>query len=184
MALTEGVNSYGSRVDANTYFSDSLRSTTWAGYTNSQKDQALVEATRVLERQPWLGEKEVSTQDLQFPRTGLTDRLGNSIDASTSLEIIKEAQYEYAIALLQDVTLLNNKDATGNNIKKLKAGPAEIEYFSAERGTRFPLILQDLIGSFLSGFNAFSTIGAPYASGTDVESTFSIVDEYGLNRGI
>lgn len=184
MALVVGTNSYGSRAEADTYFNDSLRKDDWSAIAGSRKDQALVEATRVLERQAWAGQKEVSSQTLEFPRTGLTDCQGNSVTAARSLEIIKEAQFEYALLLNGDIGALSSTDATGTNTKRLKAGSAEIEFFRPQEGTRFSVIVHELIGCFLAGEQALAAVGSAFASGTDVKSTFTdSPDSYGVTEG-
>lgn len=185
MALTVGTNSYNSRANADIYFADSLRNATWSALLPATKDQALVEATRVFERQSWQGAKEDSAQTLAFPRTGLTDCEGNAISADDSLTIISEAQYEYALLLSQDVNILQNRDATGTNTRRLRAGSAEIEFFRPQEGTRFPLVIHDLIGCFLASSGAsFGQIQQPFASGVDQESSFTDRDRYGLTEGL
>lgn len=184
MALIVGVNSYASRADADAYFADSLRGATWSALIDQTKDQALVEATRVFERQAWAGQKEVPTQDLQFPRIGLTDCQGNSVTAADSLELISEAQFEYALFLQQNPNGLNTSDATGTNIRRQRAGSAEIEFFKSTAGTRFPVIIQDIVGCFLAGSQVLATIGAAFASGTNEESSFNDRDKYGVTEGL
>lgn len=184
MALVVGVNSYGSRADANTYFLDSINNTVWNSYTDEQKDQGLVEATRILERQLWAGEKEDPMQDLEFPRTGLTDCYGDPVTPAESLETIQQAQFEYALDLLNDPGLLSNSDATGTNIKKLEAGSAKITYFRPQNGTRYPLTVNDIIKCFFLGANATGSITGSFASGTCDNSSFTDPDgDYGLNEG-
>ena len=182
MALVVGSNSYGSRAEADAYFNDSLRKATWAAIANTTKDQGLIEATRVFERQAWAGEKEIPSQDLAFGRTGLTDAEGNSITADESLEIMKEAQFEYALVLISDPAALSTRDATGSNTKKVEAGSAKITYFKATKGSRFPLVVTDLIGGFLGG-NAGTTLGGLVSGNCDSSSFTDPDGNYGLNRG-
>lgn len=169
MALIEGTNSYGSRLGADNYFNDSLKKETWEALSTGKRDQGLVEATRIFERQPLLGEKEVPSQDLHFPATGLVDNQGNEITATESLVLAQEAQYEYALILINDLSQINEKDATGTNIKKVKAGSAEVTYFKSKSGTRFPVVVQDLISSFIGG----GSVSPPFVSGADQCSSFS-----------
>lgn len=184
MALVEGTNSYGNRSEADDYFDDSINFATWDAYTNAQKDQGLVEATRVLERQQWGGEKEVPSQDLHFPATGLIDCSGNAVTAAESLEIMQEAQYEYALALLGNSDLLTTRDATGTNIKKLEAGSAKITYFRPETGSRFPLSVTELVSCFFLGASSTGSLSGSYASGTDDSSSFTdLSSTYGLSKG-
>ena len=178
MALTVGLNSYKSLADADAYFLDSIRGGTWAAYTADMRSSGLVEATRVLERQKWKGEKEISTQALAFGLTGLTGTEGESLTPAETLDIAGEGQFEYAFALLADATILDSNDATGTNIKQLKAGSAGIEYFRATKGSRFPVIVMDILGAFLLSSGAALGV-TPTVDGTCVESGFTDRDAFG-----
>lgn len=68
MSLQVGVNSYLDVAAANAYFSDRLGAEAWDALTDAQKSQALVTATRRLERLPYVGAKKDQAQALQFPR--------------------------------------------------------------------------------------------------------------------
>lgn len=181
MALVVGSNSYGSRAEADAYFNDSLRKDAWAAIVNATKDQGLIEATRVFERQAWAGEKEVPGQDLAFGRTGLTDKDGVTLTPAETLEVAKEAQFEYALYLITDPTALGTRDATGSNTKKLEAGSAKVTYFKATKGSRFPLTVTDLIGDWFGG-NAGTAIGGVVSGNCD-SSSFTNSEEYGLSKG-
>ena len=182
MALVVGTNSYGSRAEANTYFDDSLRKAEWAAFSDDTKDQGLIEATRVFERQAWAGEKEVPSQTLAFPRTGLLDKDGNSLTGAETLAIVSEAQFEYALVLINDIDALNVRDATGSNVKQVGAGSAKIIFFKSTKGSRFPLTVTDLIGDFFGGSG--STVIGGFVSGNCDSSSFTDLDgNYGLNKG-
>lgn len=182
MALVVGSNSYGSRAEADAYFNDSLRKATWAAVVNATKDQGLIEATRVFERQAWAGEKEVPSQDLAFGRTGLTDKDGTALTPAETLEVAKEAQFEYALYLITDPAALGTREATGSNIKKLEAGSAKVTYFKATKGTRFPLTVTDLIGDWFGGDKG-SAIGGVVSGNCDSSSFTNPDCNYGLNKG-
>jgi hypothetical protein len=181
MALTVGVNSYGSQAEADAYFADSLRAAEWAAILSATKDQGLIEATRILERKRWLGEKEVDTQDLDFPRILLYCN-GEAVSAADSLEIIKTAQFEYAISLIAKPAILSSSDLTGlNNIKSAGAGPAKVEFFKPDFGPggRLPVLVNEIIACFLSSGNA----AGAYVSGACDDSSFTDSDLYGLTEG-
>lgn len=180
MALVLGSNSYGSRAEADTYFSDSLRAAEWDAITNSTKDQGLIEATRVLERQTWAGEKETPSQDLAFGRTGLTDNEGVTLTPAETLEVAKEAQFEYAIYLIAKPGALNTRDATGSNIKQVGAGSAKVAFFKHTKGSRFPLMVTDLIGQWFGGDRG--VIGGVVSGNSDC-SSFTDSESHGRIRG-
>ena len=183
MSAVEGTNSYGSLADANIYFENSVSHLLWAAFTSTQKDQGLVTATRIFEKQSWSGTKTSDPQDLDFPRTGLTDCAGESVSSDESLTIIQEAQYEYSLALLTNPSLLNTRDATGTNIKKVEAGSAKVTFFRPQVGTLYPLSVTELISCFFLGSGVGSITGS-FASGTSSSSSFTNQDQnYGLNKG-
>ncbi len=182
MALVVGENSYGSRADADTYFADSLRAAAWAAIADATKDQGLIEATRIFERQAWAGEKETPGQTLAFGRTGLFDKDGLTLTPAETLLTAQEAEFEYALFLVTDPTQIDTREATGSNTKKLEAGSAKITYFKRIAGTRFPLTVTDLLGDWFGG-SASSSAGG-FVSGNCDESSFTTPDaDYGRERG-
>lgn len=182
MALIVGTNSYKSQADADAYFADSLRATEWATIVSGTKDAGLIEATRIFERQTWAGEKEIPSQTLAFGRTGLTDNEGVALTPAETLDVVGEAQFEYALYLITDPTAIGTREATGSNVKKLEAGSAKVTYFKRIKGTRFPLTVTDLIGDWFGG-DGGSNVGG-FVSGNCDDSSFTDPDgDYGRIRG-
>lgn len=181
MALLVGTNSYKARSEADAYFNDSLRKEAWADFSGSNKDRSLIEATRVFERQAWAGTKEVAEQNLAFPRTGLTDKDGVALTGAETLDIIGEAEFEYALHLLTKPSALNTRDATGSNVKQVGAGSARVIFFKRTKGSRFPLIITDLVGQWFGGNG--TKINGGIVSGNCDSSSFTNSDKFGLNKG-
>jgi hypothetical protein len=180
MALAVGTNSYISRADADTYFSDAIHADTWRDASNTNKDRALVTAYRMLDRQEWKGSKTdpVTPQAQDWPRTGLSDPEGTPIADDSVPQFILDAQSELALSILNDPAVQTSAD-TGSNIRSVGAGSARIEFFVGTAGSepRFPTIVNELIRYYLEGS---STLEAPYAGGTDNESG---ITNYPLTRG-
>jgi len=166
MALEVGVNCYITRADAVTYFTDLIHGADFISATTTVQDQALVTATKMLDRQEWMGSKTSDSQDLDWPRTGVTDPEGNAVASDVVPQFILDATCELALALIQDLTVQTNSD-TSTNIKALKAGSAEIQYFRGESGPRFPTIIHELIGHYLSGASAYTS---PYYGASEAET--------------
>jgi len=187
MALTVGVNSYATNAEADTYFTDSLRAAEWVALGEPTQDAALVEATRYLERFDYVGEKTdvAPTQTLKWPRTGVVDSDGEALSSSVIPDEIKEAQYETAIRLAADPTLIDNINQQGSsNIKRAKADTAEVEFFAPIEGGRLFDWVQTLIGHFLTSGNLTGGIGGATAVGNEDESFFETGSEkYGRTRG-
>jgi hypothetical protein len=176
MALVVGTNSYIDATDADTHFLHALHAASWTSASPSTKDSALVTATRMIDRQQWRGSKTSESQTLLWPRSGVTYPDGDAVDSVSVPQFILDATCELALALIEDIEVQSNS-STGSNISRLKAGSAEIEYFSSvQHGTRFPTIVHELLRFFLAG----SLLSAPFSSGTDV---LTGLDDYGLDGG-
>jgi len=175
---------YGTEAGAKSYLAGRLGVSAWTDADSNDKRRALVEATRWLDRANWQGLKTdlVTPQALEFPRTGLTDKDGQSVDSATVPLDVEYACYELAVVLLDDAAKPDSPDG-GSNVKRAKAGPAEVEFFVGTQGDfpRFPTRAHELIRSFLEGA---STLAAPWASDTSGETAFDDDDLLDLNEGV
>lgn len=84
---------YATLSEANAYFATRLHSGLWTETPPADRNAALADATRRIDRLNFAGEKAVDTQELQFPR---------GTDSSVPGDI-KIACYEIAFALLDGV---------------------------------------------------------------------------------
>lgn len=179
---------YGDESSANAYFAASISSQNWDSASVTSRRKALVTAYRWLNRLKWQGAKTSSAQDGAHPRTGLTDCDGTAVDSSTVAPGVAEAQYELSDLLLGDGTLVQNA-SSGSNVRRAKAGEAEVEFFIPTLGfggatdTIVPRPAFDLIKCYLEGFGPSSSSGNT-AYGTDGESDFEDCDDYGTNYGL
>ena len=173
---------YSSLSEAEEYFNASTQYDDWQAFNDDQKRRGLVSATRLIDRQDWQGEKAEQgspTQELEFPRSDLTDCSGVSVASDDSLPLAVTASQLLALDLL-DGQELETSRTTEDLTKRLKAGSVEIENFRADKGeaTRFPTDVMELLGCFLSGGLA---IAGSIATGTDGEA---LDDDFEFNRGI
>lgn len=172
---------YGSEAGAATYMAARLGADDWDDASATDKKKAMVSATRWIDRARWQGAQTDgdTPQPLAFPRTGLTDCDGNAVADTWTPDA---AAYELALVLLGDASVPESVDS-GSNIKKLKAGPAELEYFKGTTGrvSRFPTIAHELLRCFLEGAGG---IGGAWASDTVAESAFDDDDRYDYGRGL
>lgn len=72
MAITVGVDSYIDIAGADAYFAGRLYSDTWTNATNIDKEKALKQATKAIDRQPLKGRPVDLSQALAFPRCYLS----------------------------------------------------------------------------------------------------------------
>lgn len=198
---------YGSESGANAYLAAATNGTAWSTLTVLARQQALVTATRLLERQRWAGDptQPVSktqpqtggTQPLQWPRTGLVDRNGDALSSATIPQDVIDAAYELAVSLSASSSTLTQTQGQVVGVKsnrdRKKVAELEIEtdveYFAAgvqsRLSSRFPLIVEELIGLWLAGSAAASGVGLGSISGSGCESIFNSRRTYGYtNTGI
>jgi len=126
MALAKGTNSYVTRDEANTYFTDRLDVAAWTSASDPQKDQSLVTATGILDQQQWSGTAISDSQALAFPRSGTfyDPKLGYvaTLPGTVPNRII-QATFELAYHLLNNDGLL---DDTGT-VTSLSVGQINLE---------------------------------------------------------
>lgn len=178
MALEVDTNCYISRANAITYFTDLIHGADFLGAEVTIQDQALISATAMLDRQEWVGTQTQPkpTQPLDWPRTGVSDPEGNPVASDAVPQFMKDATCELALALIQDLTVQTNAD-TGVNIKSLKAGSAEIQYFVGKTGPRFPTIIHEIIGFYLLSTSAYTS---PYYGASEAETGLT---DHDLSKG-
>jgi hypothetical protein len=83
--------SYVSLAEANEYFSNRLHADAWAEASDADKEKALQQATKAIDRQRLNGHKTNPSQPLAFPRYPDTE----------IPEVVKEACCEEALAILE-----------------------------------------------------------------------------------
>jgi len=170
-------NSYTDVATADTYFEVRLGAASWTAATTDQKGQALISATRMIDRQMWQGAvyDAATPQPLQWPRTGVVDKYGTAVATTTLPGDLVLGCMELALALLEDES---NQDAYegGSNVRRVKAGSVEVELFRPTLGLqgRFTTIVTELLGQFMASpwTEASFSSGQLDSDGCDRESYF------------
>jgi hypothetical protein len=161
MALTQGTNSYTTVDEANAYFEDNLQYESWNPITAEVKSRALITSSQQI--------SQIVSDDYKLPMS--VEDITNDLKAATA---------ELALYLYQNPDAIT-QSGTGSNTKRVKAGSAEVEFFSAESGERFPYnVMAILRGAGLIGGSESSAAGAE-AFGTCEESSFT--DDEFYERG-
>lgn len=140
MALTVGVNSYGTQAEANTYQSD-RGNLPWGSIAGGAKNQHLIKAHDWLERTfRYVGRKATDAQTSAWPRTEAYDNVDDYQITGTP-EAVKEAQF-----IIADLYRDGSYDLEGivndtvGAVKKEKVDVLETEWDTSRR-TRGPDIL-------------------------------------------
>ncbi len=144
MTLTVGTDTYISVTDANTYFNGRLNSSVWI---SPYQEQALRMACKALDRENWIGTLATTMQALCWPRLGVTDKDGRSIDPTVVPQAIRDAQCELALKMLVD-DLTDDSGTLG--VHSVNAGGVAIVYDGAAQQRRIPDIVKAIISPFLA----------------------------------
>lgn len=178
-------NCYIDLTDADAYFAVAIHAALWEAETDDTvKEKALITSTRILDRQTWAGTKYDASQELAWPRSGVTDRDGDAVEEDEVPQEILDATCELALSLLADTALQDTSSTTSGNLKRVQAGSVQVEYFRPGQSKKFPNIVQELVGPFLRG-TGLVTVGIAYGTGEDdPESLADAGDEYGLTEGL
>ena len=147
--------------DANDYMDARLGADAWNDASGSNKKRALVSAVRYIDRAVnWTGVQSdlVTPQPLQWPRDGAACD-GTAVTDGTVPDAFATAEFEMALILLNDAAV-QNSTGTGSNVKRVKAGSAEVEFFTGTAGTtdetRLPTTVNDLVGCYIEGSSVAS----------------------------
>lgn len=165
---------YGSSAGLATYANGSFTwSATHTAATATQRAQALVEATRLLDRQAWDGTLTAAGQALAWPRDGVTATPPSGVavtDGATPTEIVTGC-YELALAMLAKPAVVAGT-STAVNVQSVGAGPTSVTFFSPVAGGRFPDRVLELVEWAFGGSTSSLVAMGSYVSGTDGCSQF------------
>jgi hypothetical protein len=167
---------YGDLADATLHIAGmtTIGAVAWRALASNEKQRQLLAAFYLLERMPWAGTPVNGPRPaLQWPRTGVTYADGTAVPSNVIPEEIQLAEYELATILTANPGVYGQNNS-GTNVKRVKAGPVEVENFTGTAtsgdATKLPSEIMDLVGQFLGAYSA-SPVRAT-ASGLDCESHF------------
>jgi hypothetical protein len=180
---------YASVGDADMYLAGMLSATAWAAATETQKAQALITATRTMDRQCWVGEKTMTSgQALQWPRT---DTGIDGVEDNVVPTDIVDGCIELANLLMAGSNVQSTTTPNGQGLQIIKAGSVSLTYFRPglenyyDQNARFPIPVQELVGKYMCGATA-AVIGQAFGAGvtTDRKTQSVTNDEFDYNDGI
>lgn len=147
MAANKGVNSYATLEEAEAYFQDRLDTAAWSNAPTTQREQALVTATMLLDNLVYLGVAVSESQLLAHPRYGeyFDPRQGRSVSFNGEVpRRVIVALFELAYHLLNNDGLL---DSTGS-VESLELGAIKLDKISGAK--QIPPIVYKQIRPMLS----------------------------------
>lgn len=146
---------YISASDADAYFA-ARAIATWTG-TDAAKEAALVRGADYLDRRyagQWVGIRTLTAQSMAWPRTGVVDHDGLTVDHLTVPEVIRRANAEAALLILTG-TDLEPVLAGGVKREKVKAGPVETEteYLAGSAVRQTITAIDGLLAGYVRGLS-------------------------------
>jgi hypothetical protein len=171
--------------DALDYLAAKIGST-FSTATELQQQQALISAARMLDRSvEFTGEETVAGQPRAWPRDNASNNCtGEDVTDGTVPDDIAFAEYELADILWLDADVAASS-GTGSNVKRVKAGSAEVEFFTGTEGTlsetRLPTVVNDLAGCYVEN----SGISGGSWGTSDAEGVVGYdPDDFDLSQGL
>ena len=138
-------NSYVTTAEGDTYFDERLNTSNWTD--EDDKARAVIEATRLLDREQFAGERAAQSQALKWPRVGTYNEDGYEYASDAIPTFIKHATLELALRLLNNAASGSDTLAgTGlEAYKRVKVGPMEVEPRQGYDPSDIPDSVMDLI---------------------------------------
>ena len=166
--------------DATTFHNGMLgaNAVAWLAATLDNRAKSLVMAADWIDRalgRVFTGTKTVAAQPREWPRDGATCD-GVAIPDGTVPDRIATAEFWLGGALLVDAAQAAGS-GTGSNIKMVKAGPAEVQFFSPTLGGPSDMRLPQTAWDYLRCYLASTLAGlGGFSSGVTHDSWFSPCD--------
>lgn len=150
-------DSYRTVTQADGYLAAALHALNWSSASAMTKAQALVTATRLLDRQRWASDYDAQTERF-------------------AVQSILNACCEIALALV-DGSDIQSEQSTAQKLQSIRAGSVSLTYFRGAEGTptRFPVIINELLRDYLVGGATLVVSG----QATGVGGTSSTDDDFG-----
>ena len=143
MAITVGTNAYATVAQVDAWAAASLSADGWAAATDTRKETAIRQATRLFETLVrWRGEPATADQALAWPTAGLTHPTTGAVVAHDTIppEIV-DATAAFANALLVDDTSGPAEDQPA----RIKAGSVALAFEDRSAGEAIPRHIKDLL---------------------------------------
>lgn len=143
-------NTYISQADATTYLGDRLNTSAWTNADSTEKDQALLQATRRLDVEEYDGSKNTQGQALKWPRVGAIDDDGYEFATDAIPQIVKDAQCELALWLLNQGTTDALAPTGLEGFINVKVGSLDATPRHSQKAGALPQVVLDILRPVLA----------------------------------
>lgn len=175
-------DTYATVEYADLYHQANFLATNWFNKDQDEKGQLLVTATRLLDRQCWLGEPTgLSGQTLAWPRTGTGIE---GVEDEVVPQDIVDGSVELALAIADGSDVVSSNVPGAQKLQNIRAGSVSLTWFRGAEGPlaqfgRFPLVVQELVRRYMCSSQRISGL---VTSGTDGVSVTD--NDLGYNEGV
>lgn len=145
---------YISLADAETYHANRVDNEAWDAADDPTKEQAIKNATMLLDLLEWKGTKTYEDGALRWPRDSVYDRDDLALDATTIPRFLERATAEWAFVLLRDGDTTAPPGSSG--LSAVKVDVIELEFDTAQQSATqeaqgTPDSVQAIIAFYLQG---------------------------------
>ena len=139
-------NAYCTVAEADSYHEGRLHIEDWTGAATATKEAAIVWATTLLDTQmDWVGSQTTTTQALRWPRSGIIDTEGYSVDDDAIPQFLINATAEFArLLIIEDRTV----EQSGDEYEEIRVGPIMLKM----RLTSKKQLISDTIYDFIKHY--------------------------------
>ena len=147
-------NSYVTLAEANAYFANRAHAIEWEEF--EEQDNLLISASSFIDWYvTWKGTRVTGTQVMDWPRSGVYDKVGELYPEDMIPADVKIAVYEMA---LSSMTSDRTADGSLDGISEVRAGSLQIKTDDGMYNTK-PDTIPDKIWKILAGLTTKSGIG-------------------------
>ena len=157
-SLVEGTNSYVTLANAQTYFANRFSHDAWHNLDPGAQLRVLITASQQISR--------MVITSAKMPFTPSAD------------QALQDATCELALAMAIDSAVVDQAN-TSQNIKSVKAGSVNVQFFRPTSGGRFPSLVTEILAE--AGLIEGNGASAPFSSGVTETSQFDDCDIYTRN---
>jgi hypothetical protein len=147
--LSPDMNAYCDVAFADAYFTFRFGGEAWLDFDEAKKEALLVRASNTLDTFTYGGYKKSGSQPMKWPRSGLVDDEGYSINDTTVPRQVKQAACEFAYWMwTEEERFMSDTDL--RQLEGYKAGPLDVK--AKKHADIYPAIALDMLRSMGSGF--------------------------------
>lgn len=149
-------NCYLTLAEADAYFSNRAHASTWEALDDLNKEQLLITASSILDwYATWKGIRVTATQSMDWPRTGVLDKIGEEYLDTVIPPDVKTATCELALSTITSDRTADNALA---GLKAIQAGSLGLKT-DVSVSNSLPDTVPDKIWKILTGLTNRSGVG-------------------------